>query len=316
MRAVVIGAGGALDVVERPAPVPGDTELLVAVRAAGVNSADLAQRDGRYPAPPGWPADVPGLEMAGEVVGVGARVRRFSAGDRVMALVGGGAQATLATVDETNALPLPAGVPWPEAGGFPEAFATAHDALFTQGHLGLGERVLVSGAAGGVGTAALQLAAAAGAHVVAEVRDPSLRDAVTGLGAAEVIGAAEVGRRGPYDLVLELVGGPSLAKALPCLSTGGRAVVVGVGAGATLELDLRLLMSRRAQVRAATLRARSLAEKAGVVAALGAAALPLLAAGRVRVPVAAIFPLARAAAAFERFAAGGKLGKIVLVVPE
>jgi len=274
------------------------------------------QRAGHYPAPPGWPADIPGLELAGEVVGVGAGVRRFAVGDRVMALVGGGAQATLARVDETTALRLPAGVPWPEAGSFPEAFATAHDALFTQGGLGLGERLLVSGAAGGVGTAAVQLAAAAGAHVVAEVRDPALRDAVAALGAAEVVDAAAAVRRGPYDLILELVGGPSLAAALPCLATGGRAVVIGVGAGATLELDLRLLMSRRAQVRAATLRARSPAEKAGVIAALGAAALPLLTAGRVRVPVTATFPLDQAVAAYERFAAGGKLGKLVLVMPQ
>ena len=251
--------------------------------------------------------------MAGEVVSTGARVRRFAAGDRVMALVGGGAQATLATVDETNALPLPAGVPWPEAGGFPQVFATAHDALFTQGRLTIGERVLVSGAAGGVGTAAVQLAAVAGARVVAQVRDAALRDAVAGLGAGEVIEAAEVTRRRPYDLILELVGGPSLAAALPCLATGGRAVVIGVGAGATLEVDLHLLMSRRAQVRASTLRARSLAQKTGVVAALESAVLPLLAAGRVRVPVAASFPLDRVAAAYQRFAGGGKLGKIVLV---
>jgi len=313
VRAVVMGAGGALDVVERPAPVPGDTELLVEVRAAGVNAADIAQRAGRYPAPPGWPADVPGLEMAGEVVALGARVTRFALGERVMALVGGGAQATMALVDETSALPLPAGVPWPEAGGFPEVFATAHDALFTQGGLTLGDRVLVSGAAGGVGSAAVQLAAAAGAHVVAEVRDPAKRDAVAGLGADEVIDAALVAQRGPYDLVLELVGGPSLAAALPWLSTGGRAVVIGVGAGATLEVDLRLLMSRRATLRAATLRARSRTEKAAVVAALRSAVLPLLSAGRVRVPVAATFPLDQAAAAYERFTAGGKLGKVVLV---
>jgi NADPH:quinone reductase-like Zn-dependent oxidoreductase len=288
----------------------------VAVRAAGVNSADLAQRDGHYPAPPGWPPDVPGLELAGHVVAVGAGVRRYAVGDRVVALVGGGAQATLATVDETNALPLPDGVPWPAAGGFAEAFATAHDALFTQGRLALGDRVLVSGAAGGVGTAAVQLAAAGGAHVVAEVRHPALREAVAALGADEVIDAADVAAHAPYDLVLELVGAPSLAHALDCLATGGRAVVIGVGAGATLELDLRLLMTRRAQVRAATLRARPLAEKARVLAALEAAAGPLLAAGRLRVPVAATFPLERVAAAYERFAAGGKLGKVVLVVGE
>ena len=314
MRAVVIGDGGALGVAERPDPVPGDTELLVAVQAAGVNGADLAQRRGEYPPPPGWPVDVPGLELAGEVVGVGGRVTRFTVGDRVMALVGGGAQATLATVDETHALPAPAGLSWPQAGGFPEVFTTAFDALFSQGGLALGERVLVSGAAGGVGVAAVQLAAAAGARVVATVRDPGLRDAVAALGAAEVVAPGEAGARGPYDVVLELVGAADLAAVLPHLSDRGRALVIGLGAGARLELDLRLLMSRRLQLRGSTLRARTLAEKTVVMGAVRAFVLPLLAEGRLVVPVCATFPLDEVERAYERFAAGGKLGKVVLVV--
>ena len=166
MQAIVI-EDGRLAWRERPDPAPGDHELLVAVRAAGVNGADLAQRRGAYPAPPGWPPDIPGLEMAGEVVAAGARVTRFAPGDRVMALVGGGAQATLATVDEAHALAVPVGVAWPEAGGFMEVYATAFDALFAQAGLALGERILVTGAAGGVGCAGVQLAAIAGAHVVA-----------------------------------------------------------------------------------------------------------------------------------------------------
>src|SRR5271168_1551603 len=133
---------------ERDDPVPGDTELLVAVRAAGLNAADLVQRAGFYPAPPGWPADIPGMEFAGEVVAVGRQVTLFAPGDRVMAVVGGGAQATLAFVDETHALPVPDGLSWAEAGGFPEAFTTAYDALFRQADLQMGERVLISGAAG------------------------------------------------------------------------------------------------------------------------------------------------------------------------
>ena len=312
MQAVVI-AGDELGLVERPDPSPGDTELLVAVRAAGVNSADLAQRRGEYPAPPGWPDDIPGLELAGEVMATGARVRRFAVGARVMALVGGGAQATLATVDEAHAMALPEGLSWSAAGGFPESFATAFDALFSQGGLTLGERVLVTGAAGGVGNAGVQLAAAAGARVVACVRDPALREAVAALGAAEVIGPDDVASHGPYDVVLELVGAASLEVVLPCLATGGRVLVIGVGGGAAAAVDLHALMVRRAQVGGSTLRARTSAERAAVIAGLAAKVLPLLAGGRLRVPVSETFPLSRAAAAYERFAVRGRLGKIVLL---
>ena len=236
MQAVVIH-DGRLDAVERPDPVPGDTELLVAVRAAGVNGADLAQSRGAYPAPPGVPADIPGLELAGEVAAIGRRVTRFAVGDRVMALVGGGGQASLATVDETHALPAPAALSWPEAGGFPEVYATAFDALFSQAGLALGERVLVSGASGGVGSAAVQLAAAAGARVTAVVRAAARREAVAALGADSVIDPAEVAGHGPYDVVLELVGGPGLKVALSALAGQGRV------------LDHRLGWRRRAVAR-------------------------------------------------------------------
>src|SRR5271165_5195873 len=193
----VVAADGGLGYEERPDPVPGDTELLVAVAAAGINGADLIQRRGAYPAPPGAPPDIPGLEMAGLVVAVGRQVTRFFPGDRVMALVGGGAQATMATVDETHALGVPDGLGWPEAGGFPEVFATAYDALWRRCDLTVGERVLVTGAAGGVGTAGVQLAVAAGARVVASVRDPACREAVADLGAELVIDPAAVSAHGP-----------------------------------------------------------------------------------------------------------------------
>jgi NADPH2:quinone reductase len=312
VHAVVIDDGRLLW-LERPDPQVGDHDLLVAVRAAGVNGADLAQRRGQYPAPPGWPADIPGLEMAGEVQSVGQRVTRFALGDRVMALVGGGAQATLATVDEAHALAVPAGLPWAEAGGFMEVFATAFDALFCQAGLTLGERLLVTGAAGGVGSAAVQLAARAGAHVVAVVRDRTRHEAVAVLGAAEVIEPAQVAACGPYDVVLELVGAASLPAALEGLATTGRVVVIGVGSGAVLEVDLRHLMSRRARLFASTLRGRGRAEKAALVAVLGARTLPLLANGRLRVPVSATFSLREAEAAYESFAVAGRLGKVVLI---
>ena len=312
MQAVVIDEGQ-LRWQERPDPEPGDHELVVAVRAAGVNGADLSQRAGRYPAPPGWPQDVPGLEMAGEVAAVGARVTRFAVGDRVMALVGGGAQAELAVVDEAHVLGVPAGLSWPEAGGFMEAYATAYDALFGQAGLTLGDRALVTGAAGGVGSAAVQLAALAGAHVVASVRDSARHEEVAALGAAEVVAPADVAEHGPYDVVLELVGAASLPSALDALALRGRVVVIGVGSGATVELDLMALMGRRARISASSLRARSSGEKAVLIAALGSLVVPALGAGRLRVPVAGTFPLSDAAGAYERFAAGGKLGKIVLM---
>jgi NADPH:quinone reductase len=215
-------------------------------------------------------------------------------------------------VDQAHALAAPPALGWAEAGGFVEVFATAFDALFLQAGLALGERVLVSGAAGGVGSAAVQLAATAGAHVVASVRDPAKHAQVAALGAAEVVEPAQVREAGPYDVVLELVGAESLQLALRGLATCGRVVVIGVGAGALVELDLKRLMARRARLFASTLRARRHDEKAAVVTALAGRVLPLLASGRVRVPIAAAFPMAEAAAAYESFAAGGKFGKIVL----
>jgi len=312
MHAVVIGEGQ-LQWQERPDPEPGDHEVVVAVRAAGVNGADLSQRGGTYPAPPGWPQDIPGLEMAGEVSAVGARVTRFAPGDRVMALVGGGAQAELAAVDEAHALPVPIGLSWPEAGGFMEAYATAYDALFGQAGLTLGDRVLVTGAAGGVGTAAVQLAAAAGARVTASVRDRAQHEAVAALGAGDVVVPGDVIAHGPYDVVLELVGAASLPSALESLATRGRVVVIGIGSGSLAEVDLQLLMRARARISASTLRARPSGEKAVLVATLGELVVPALAEGRLRVPVTATFPLADAGAAYARFAAGGKVGKVVLV---
>jgi NADPH:quinone reductase-like Zn-dependent oxidoreductase len=230
-----------------------------------------------------------------------------------MAVVGGGAHAELAVVHERLAIPVPAGLGWPEAGGFPEAVTTAHDALFTQCGLGLGDRLLVSGAAGGVGTAAVQLGAAAGARVVASVRNLDLRRAVADLGAAVVVEPAQAFAEGPFDVVLELVGAPNFAETLDALATGGRLMIIGVGAGATAELDLRQVMTRRVHVLGSTLRYRPLEQKADAARRVEHQALPLVADGRLRVPVAATFPLERAREAYDRFAAGGKLGKLVLV---
>jgi len=297
---------------ERPDPEPGHGEILVRIRAAGVNGADVLQRRGLYPAPPGSPPDIPGLEFAGEVVGRGPGSERFEEGDRVMAVVGGGGQAQLAVVHERGAMPVPDALDWPGAGGTPEVFTTAHDAIFTQAGLKAGERLLVHGAAGGVGTAAIQLARAAGAEVVATVRREELRDQVAALG-ANAIDPEGFGDHGPFDVVLELVGAPNLAANVKALATGGRIAVIGIGAGAKAELNLGALMGKRGRVMASTLRARPLEEKAAAARALERHVLPLFERGLLEVPVAETFPLERVEDAYERFAEGGKVGKVVIL---
>src|SRR5260370_5173729 len=242
---------------EHPDPEPGAGEVLVRVRAAGLNGADMHQLAGRYPAPPGVPPDIPGLELAGEVERVGRGAVRLPTGDRVMGIVAGGGQAELAVVNERVLMPVPENLDWPEAGGVPEVFTTAHDALFTQAGLQAGERLLVQGGAGGVGTAAIQLGAAAGARVTATVRNPELRDAVAELG-AEVIEPEGFAEHGPFDVILELVGAPNLPENLMALQTLGRISVIGMGAGAKGELNLGLLMLKRGRIHASMLRARPL----------------------------------------------------------
>lgn len=310
MNAVTIH-DGRLTFEEHPDPVPGSGEVLVRVWAAGINGADMQQRAGRYPAPPGSPPDIPGLELAGAVVQRGPGVQRFEDGDRVMGIVGGGGQAELAVVNERILMPVPDDLGWPPAGGFPETFTTAHDALFTQAGLQPGEHLLVHGGAGGVGTAAIQLGVSAGARVTATVRNPDLRDGVAALG-AEVIAPEGFGERGPFDVILELVGAGNLAENVSALNTNGRVTVIGVAAGARCELDLRALMAKRGRIHASMLRARSLEEKALTARAVERSVLPLLRSGAVKVLVAETYPLSEAQAAYDRFAAGGKLGKIVL----
>ena len=298
-------------VEEHPDPVPGVGEVLVRVRAAGVNGADMMQRRGLYPAPPGSPPDIPGLELAGEGSALGPGAERFGLGERVMAIVGGGGQAELCVVHERQLMPVPEPLDWPAAGGLPEVFTTAHDALFTQAQLRSGEHLLVHGGAGGVGTAAIQLALASGARVTATVRSQELRGEVAALGAA-VLEPHAFAERGPFDVILELVGAPNLGENLLALATGGRITVIGVAGGASGELNLLALMGKRARILGSTLRSRPLEEKALAARRLEREVLPLFASGNLRVPIAATFPLGEAAAAYERFAAGGKFGKIVI----
>ena len=232
-----------------------------------------------------------------------------------MSIVGGGGQAELMTVHERILMPVPENLSWAEAGGVPEVFTTAHDAVFTQAGLVVGERLLVHGAAGGVGCAAVQLGHAAGARVTATVRNPDLRDAVSGFG-AEVHAPDDFREHGPYDVILELVGAVNLMDNLKALNTGGRIAVIGTGAGASGEINLGLVMMKRARIHGSTLRARPLELKALTARAMERSVLPLLASGKVRVPVAKTYPLAEAPAAYEHFKAGGKLGKIVLTMDD
>jgi putative PIG3 family NAD(P)H quinone oxidoreductase len=313
MRAVTI-VDGSLAWREHPDPEPGAGEIAVSVRAAGISNADLLQRAGLYPPPPGAPVDIPGLEAAGEVVARGAGATRFAVGDRVMAVLAGGGQAERCVVHERAAMPVPTALPWEQAGAIPENVTTAHDALFTQARLSMGERLLVHGAAGGVGTAAVLLGALAGATVVGTVRDEAKRAAVEalapGVRAVQPDGFEE---HGPFDVILELVGAPNLPADLAALAIGGRISVIGVGAGAKAEVDLLALMAKRGRILASTLRARPLEQKADAARRVEANLLPALEDGRLRLPVDRTFPMSEATAAYEHFAAGGKVGKVVLL---
>ncbi|MGH9227611.1 MAG: alcohol dehydrogenase catalytic domain-containing protein [Acidimicrobiales bacterium] len=312
MYAVTI-ADGTLAWRDHPDPEPGTAELLVRVRAAGVCRGDLMQREGLYPPPPGTaPPELPGLELAGEVAACGPGVRRFGVGDRVMAVVTGAGQSELAVVPELLAVPVPDGVTWAQAGGFPENYTTAHDALFTQCGLAMGERACIHGAAGGVGTAAVELAVATGSTVVATVRNEALREGVAALGAT-VVAPEAFAAAGPFDVILELVGASNMAANLDALAVGGRIAAIGVAAGSTAELNLLALMGKRARIHGSTLRPRPIEDKAQAARRIERHVLPLLARGAVTVPIAATFPMSEAAAAYDRFAAGGKLGKVVLL---
>ena len=312
MRAVTIRDKN-LTVEDHPDPTPGAGECLVRVRAAGLNGADMMQRRGFYPAPLGAPQDILGLELAGEVIERGPGANRFSDGDRVMGIVAGGGQAELAVVHERILMPVPDKLDWAEAGGVPEVFTTAHDGVFTQAGLKAGERLLVHGGAGGVGTAAIQLGRATGARVTATVRNPDHREKVAELG-AEVIAPEGFEAHGPFDLILELVGAPNFPANLQALDLWGRIMVIGISAGAQAELSLGLAMQKRARIYNSTLRPRPLEEKAMTARAVERSVLPLLASGAVHVPIAATYPLEEAPAAYDRFAEGGKFGKIILTM--
>lgn len=326
MRAVVITEAGGPDVLrirDVPKPVPRERELLVRVAATAINRADLLQRRGGYPSPPGWPADIPGLEYAGTVEDTGHGVESFRPGDRVMGLVGGGSYAEYVTVDEREVVRVPDRLGLEEAAAIPEAFITAHDAIITQAILARGETLLVHAVGSGVGTAAVQIAKAAGARTFGTSRSRWKLDRAleSGLDVAIDVATEDFAKRVAgdtsakgADVVLDLVGGDYLTGNLRCLAKHGRIIIVGLVAGSSATLDMRALMSKRAMIRGTVLRSRSPAEKAAVTQAFAGFALPLFENGALRPIIDRVLRLEDAADAHRSIEASESFGKIVLAV--
>ena len=321
MRAVVFTGAGGNEVVrleERPDPEPGSQDVLVQVRFAGVNTADTAQRDGNYAAPPGSPADIPGLEVAGIVDVCGEGVLAWKPGDRVFGLVGGGGLADRVVAHERHLARIPDGLDERDAAAVPEAFITAHDAIATQAGLRPGETLLVHGAGGGVGSAAVQIGVSMGARVLGTVRFDAAVQLVSSLGAEAIPDEGFVdavlektGRAGA-DVILELVGAPHFPGNLKALALKGRISVIGTGAGDQVTLSLLSLMVKRAAIRASVLRARSLEDKALAVRAFEREVVPLLASGKIRALVDSVHPAERVTDAFDRMEGPGKLGRVLI----
>jgi putative PIG3 family NAD(P)H quinone oxidoreductase len=323
MRVVEIAGGGGsaetLVLSERPDPAAGPGQVRIRVRAAGINRPDILQRLGRYPAPPGA-SDIPGLEVAGEVDQVGAGVTRWSVGDRVCALLGGGGYAERAVVDASHALPVPTDLDFVQAAALPETICTVFANVFEAGALKAGETLLIHGATSGIGVTAIQMARAAGARVIATSRGPAKAEAARLLGADLSLDAAaddmEAAIRafGGVDVVLDMVGADYAALNQAALNAFGRWVVIATQSGALAQVDLARLMMKRIILTGSTLRARPADEKARLIAAVEATAWPWVVSGAVRPPVEATFPVEQASAAHLRLEAGGHVGKIVLTV--
>jgi NADPH2:quinone reductase len=329
MRAVTIVSHGGTDglqvrLVPRPPDATAD-RVLVRVRAAGLNRADILQRKGYYPAPPGAVQDIPGLEFAGEVEEVGDEVQRVRVGQRVFGITAGGAQAEFVLVPESALVEIPENLDWAQAAAVPEVFITAHDALFTQARLEMGERVLVHAAGSGVGTAAVQLAHAAGAIVygtsrtaekLERVREYGLDGAITvsDYTARFADAVRELTNGAGVQVILDLVGGSYFAANLASLSLRGRMMLVGTTSGASAAFDIGLVMSKRLRITGTVLRARSTEEKARATRRFAAHVVPLLARGLVRPVIDKVFQLSEVGAAHERMESNESFGKIVLMI--
>jgi NADPH:quinone reductase len=318
MRCVVFNGTGGNDVVSvesRADPQPAKFEVLIATEYAAVNPADVLQREGRHPPPPGSPPDIPGLEVAGTVAAVGEGVTSFAGGERVFGLVGGGGLSDRVVAHERELARVPEALDEAAAASVPEAFLTAFDAIVVQAGVGAGDTLLVNGASGGVGTAAVQLGAALGARVVANVRSAARREAVTALGAT-VLGVPEVfehvRERGGADTILELVGAVHMTENLNALAPRGTIVVVAAQPGDEVTIALRDLMGRRGHIVGTSLRRRPLEQKAVLVQEFGRRVVPWLAERRLVPIVDRVFELSEVTAAFDYIRAPGKLGKVLL----
>lgn len=326
MKAAIITRPGGPDVLEIqdvPTPQPADGEVLVKVHASALNRADLLQREGRYPAPPGVPANIPGLEIAGEIASRGPGATRWAAGDRVFGIVGGGGNAEFALTREDALAAIPAGLSWEDAAAVPEAFITAHDALVTQAAMRTGERVLVHAVGSGVGLAAIQLVRALGgvaygtarsADKIARARPFGLTDGVVlGGEPGAMVDAVKSWTAGKgVEVVLDLVGGPYTPASVDALAVLGRVIVIGLLAGRTATMNLGAILNKRATVRGTVLRARSAREKAEATAAFARDVLPLIERGIVKPVVERVFRLDQIRAAHELMQSNETFGKIVL----
>ncbi|MFN2476673.1 MAG: NAD(P)H-quinone oxidoreductase [Chthoniobacterales bacterium] len=327
MRAVVIKSHGevegiALEEVDLPTISSGDA-VRVRVHAAGLNRADIMQRRGKYPAPAGYPQDIPGLEFAGEVEALGDAATQWKIGDRVFGITAGGGQAEFVVVPESNLARIPDELEWVEAGAMPEVFITAHDALFTQARLAKGERVLIHAAGSGVGTAAVQLAHAAGAIVYGTSRTADKLERVRAYGMEHGVTVSDTpdkfieavqrwtGDRG-VDVILDLVGGFYLPANVQALAARGRIVCLATTAGAKAEIDIRRLMQKRATIIGSVLRGRSIADKAEATRRFAEDVLPLVSRGVVRPVIEMVYAAEEIRAAHRHLETDTSFGKIVL----
>ena len=329
MLAAVISRFGAPDVVEVhevPTPVPSAHEVLVRVHASALNRADLLQRVGRYPAPAGWPTDIPGIEFAGQVAATGSDTTHWRTGDRVFGLVGGGAHAEYVVVHESTIVRIPDALTWHEAAAIPEAFFTAYDAIVTQGELRAGERVLIHAVASGVGLAAVQVARAWGgvpygtsrtADKLATAKSLGMEDGLAIAGSLEALPAAVArwSHGAGMDLTIDLVGGTYLSASIDVAAPRGRVMLVGAVAGAQSTIDIRQVLGKRLMLRGTVMRSRSLAERMAVANAIAKDVVPLLADGEMVSTIDTVFPLAQIAQAHARLESNETTGKVVIELP-
>ncbi|MFN2601939.1 MAG: NAD(P)H-quinone oxidoreductase [Gemmatimonadaceae bacterium] len=324
MRAIVITKPGGPEVLQgmdRPQPEPGLGQIRVRVHASALNRADIHQREGRYPAPPGWPTDIPGMEYAGEVEALGASATLWPVGARVMGIAGGGTHAEYVCVHEREAIQMPTNLSFEEAAAVPEAFLTAYDALIRQVSLSAGERLLIHAVGSGVGTAALQVALVAGAIVIGTSRTQSKLDRAKELGLQHPVNITrddwpaqvrEITSGKGIDAILDLIGGAYFASSVDLLELRGRLILVGLTAGRSAELNLGMILNKRAHIVGTVLRSRPTEEKFALAREFSERTIPLFESNRLRPVIDRVFPFSEIGAAHRYMESNSNFGKIVL----